>query len=121
VVASDVGATIPGVTPDGARAYMHALAQAVLRRGLHVERFAVGLRAAGVARRAGDAAGTGDGVAAMLVELLWCRPPARPAAGEPELPRPALMHAPRGAPRGRRVCQRRARAQGALGADGGQR
>jgi hypothetical protein len=93
-----VGATIPGVTPDGARAFMHALAQTALRRGLHVERFAVGLRAAGVARRAGDAAGAGDGVAAMLVELLWCPPPARPAADEPRLPRPARMHAPHGAP-----------------------
>ncbi|KAK9839458.1 hypothetical protein WJX81_003560 [Elliptochloris bilobata] len=71
VVASDVGPTIPGVTAAKARAYLLALARAVLRGALQVDRFAVGLEAAGVAALTGEALAAGEGVSAVLVELVW--------------------------------------------------
>ena len=86
VVASDVGATIPGVTAANARGFLLALAAAVLNGTLQVGRFAVAVRAAGLADDAGaaggavagkaaapanDAAPAGSRLAALLVEVTW--------------------------------------------------
>lgn len=89
VVASDVGATIPGVTLANARGFLLALASAVLHGTLQVGCFAVAVRAAGLASLAGGAGATGGAVAAsaaapaddsvhaeprlaaLLVEVIW--------------------------------------------------
>eukprot|EP00887_Chlorella_sp_A99_P001761 scaffold19.g1761.t1 len=68
VVASDVGVTIPGVSnPAARRRYLLDLARAAVAGHLHIDKFAVALRAAGVDT---EGAAAGD-LGAELADVVW--------------------------------------------------
>ena len=64
VVASDVGATVTGISEENMLQYLYELCWAAAKGSLQVDKLAVGIKAAGVA---GDA----DALALQLAETMW--------------------------------------------------